>query len=519
MSSITWLHLSDLHMCSPTTGWDADLVLRKLSLDLKCLKENHRLKPDLIFFTGDVAFGNIGVGPGKTMKDQFREAHLFLDRLRKVYRPAIPRNRVFLVPGNHDVNRHKIHESLTSWLDNQNNQDKIYSLIRDGGFQWQPYMKRLSDYKNFLHDGYTHLLSDPERLIYAAKCTINGVKVGIAGLNSAWSSGRDKEKGKLWVGGRWQISTLASKLKEVDLKVALMHHPISGWFNEHEEPDLAIDIEREFEFFLHGHEHVQWIDAKASGHHRIAAGACYDRSDRDNVYSFVRLNLDRQEGEAWLRTYDRRGGGWIPFVIHNRTDNNGVFVLKKFFKTWAHGAFEVKWPQNLSQKQSISPLILDDPRTLNSEHKLSKEPAPNQEQTDQSAAVCYKRKKSSLEFLLVRTSGGRWMFPKGFPNRDELLTTAAERIARQEAGVSGRVHPKLLTCFKHKKAIGPVVTVAAFLLEVKRRDKPKERHRTPEWFPPEDAAQKLMEGRSFIESWELFGVLHHAIARIVGTGL
>ncbi len=60
MSTLTWLHLSDLHACTPKSGWDADRVLETLVADLDRLQREQGLRPDLIFFTGDAAWGEFG---------------------------------------------------------------------------------------------------------------------------------------------------------------------------------------------------------------------------------------------------------------------------------------------------------------------------------------------------------------------------------------------------------------------------------------------------------------------------
>ncbi|MCC5657316.1 hypothetical protein LC608_10030 [Nostoc sp. XA010] len=87
--TLTWLHLSDIHACKPLTGWDAKRVTDTLCKDLKKMQERYGLRPDLIFFTGDAAFGNIGSGAGKSIAEQFREAHDFLTTVRESFQPAI----------------------------------------------------------------------------------------------------------------------------------------------------------------------------------------------------------------------------------------------------------------------------------------------------------------------------------------------------------------------------------------------------------------------------------------------
>lgn len=324
---MTWLHLSDLHTCKPDTGWDAHRVLDSLIPDLKKMEEDHGLRPDLVFFTGDLAFGQVGSGKGDSLKDQFDEGHEFLERVRTAFSTSVQQEDVFIVPGNHDVNRAEVTDDQCEWLDGRQDSGPITKLIQSGGKQWQRYMERLDAYRKFLkRHGYKHLLVDEERLIYAVKRNIAGKEVGIAGLNSAWSCGRDREKGKIWLAGDWQIGELTSQLKGTYFRLALMHHP-HNWLSEHEDSAVRKSLERDFRFWIHGHEHDEWVSELADGHVRIAAAACYERSDEENGYNFVRLDLDNAKGEVWLRRYDSHGGGWVPRVVAGRTNNDGLWPL------------------------------------------------------------------------------------------------------------------------------------------------------------------------------------------------
>ncbi|MDD5323323.1 MAG: hypothetical protein PHD43_22465 [Methylococcales bacterium] len=228
------------------------------------------------------------------------------------------------------VDRSEVTEAQTDWIKQQTNPDKITQLIQGGKKEWKQFMERLTLYRHFLQNqDYTHLLNDLERLIYAEVREINGLKIGIGGFNSAWNSSRDREKGKLWLGGDWQNGTIVNSLNKqnADLKLALIHHP-PGWFVEQEDSKMRNQMERDFDFFLHGHEHQGWVNAGIDGHVRIAAAACYERADQVNGYNFVRLNLETGEAEIWLRKFDGDGGGWIPRIIARRTTNDGLWLLK-----------------------------------------------------------------------------------------------------------------------------------------------------------------------------------------------
>jgi predicted MPP superfamily phosphohydrolase len=325
---IVWLHLSDLHLCPPKTGWDADRVLGTLQDDFRLMEEEYKIRPHFLFFTGDIAFGNVGSRLGETIAGQYDVARDFLDRIRSSFSNEIPKSNTFVVPGNHDIDRACATPDQSYWLDEQKNIEGATELIRTNNLQWKRYMERLAPYKDFLiRTGLDHLLDEPGRLLYGVRREVGNIRIGIGGLNSAWSCCRDGEKGKLWMAGSWQVGHLRQLLSDTDFNIALVHHP-SNWLVEYEDPGILRNLRQEFRFVLHGHEHQVWVDAETEGHTKIAAAACYDRSDKENGYNFVRLKVDEGSGEVWLRKYDREGGGWIPRIIKGSTDNDGKWSLR-----------------------------------------------------------------------------------------------------------------------------------------------------------------------------------------------
>ncbi len=321
-NTLTWLHL-----CTPKTGWKADKVIEKLKEDLSLMQQQHHLKPDLLFFTGDLAFGQLGEDD-YSIQSQFEEVSLLLDEICQLFK--LSTEQVFIVAGNHDINRNSIGKMSPAYLaslsgDHDKDTEEINGMLHSANQDWQQFMQRLTEYQAFLQENYPHLLQDPKRLTYAIEKNINGVDVGIAGFNSAWSCATDKEKGKLWLGGKWQIETLSSQLKQSHLKIALSHHPLN-WLVEQENPAIDPLLEQQFDFFLHGHEHQSWVDINPE-HIRLAAGACYGEKPSETGYSFVRLNLEQATGEVWLRKFDDQGLGWIPRVIPQKTNNDGLWSL------------------------------------------------------------------------------------------------------------------------------------------------------------------------------------------------
>jgi ADP-ribose pyrophosphatase YjhB (NUDIX family)/predicted MPP superfamily phosphohydrolase len=485
--TVTWLHLSDLHMCSPKYQWDASEVLDSLVADLKFLHREYKLEPDLLFFTGDLAFGHGGTASGLTIRDQYRDVEAFLTTIRHAV-GIIPRDHVFLVPGNHDVDRRLVDEDVTKWLAKVRNPEEIYHLLRDGGTPWRECMKRLDAYREFIAEHYGHLLMHDDHLIYGRTVQVRDLRIGVAGLNSAWSCGRKQEWGKLWVGGRWQIRTLVPSLMETDLRIGLIHHPCSGWIREEESGDLSRMIAGAFDFFLHGHEHRIHVTATADGYHQVSAGACYQSSRQENAYNIVRVNLETGRGKIFLRRFEPDGGGWVPRPFYGSTNELGVWPLRNSL---------TKRQKEYRDRRSV-------PRTRRARVRTVRPP-------DQGAAVCYQiTPAGTIELLLIRTSNHRRMFPKKYVDRGETLAEAAAHAAREEAGVTGIPSERLLGTFEHDKPEGRI-TIAAFLMKSQPAGHGQ---KDPRWYSPEAAEHALQKDRDPAEWPALRNILSEALKRI-----
>jgi len=139
----------------------------------------------------------------------------------------------------------------------------------------------------------------------------------------------------------------------------------------------------------------------------------------------------------------------------------------------------------------------------------------------QVAAVCYRRRGSSVEFLLVNTNGGgKWTFPKGAPETTLSHSQAAEREAWEEAGAHGDIEPRHFHLYVHSKGVfwkPPGVqefVVKAFLMEVAHAGRPQEGMRNPTWFSPEEAKRILAKGREVKYARELQAVVDRAVEQV-----
>ena len=139
----------------------------------------------------------------------------------------------------------------------------------------------------------------------------------------------------------------------------------------------------------------------------------------------------------------------------------------------------------------------------------------------QVAAICYRRRGSAIEFLLVNTNGGnKWTFPKGSTDARLSHSQAAEREAAEEAGAIGTIEPRRFHLYLHSKGVfwqpGGVqeLVVKAFLMEIHQMRRPDESNRKPTWVSPDDAKRRLSKGREVKYSRELEAVIDRAMERI-----
>ena len=106
---LRYLHISDLHLTGEPKaeeGWaveqfNQDMVTRSMLEAIERLVREENKAPDLIFISGDLVYS------GKA--EEYQVAEVFCQRLLDV--TQVPAERLFLVPGNHDVDRGRIQRS------------------------------------------------------------------------------------------------------------------------------------------------------------------------------------------------------------------------------------------------------------------------------------------------------------------------------------------------------------------------------------------------------------------------
>lgn len=290
-AAFTWLHISDVHFNAKeeyARNVIADDLLASLTRGLKFTPIN------AVFFTGDLAFH----GSAEEYDDHVQP---FLDRLLKA--TGIPREHLFLVPGNHDVQRSRIrpyhklglieHPDDTSGTalpdcDELFGDNPTLRLLAEKFAAFDAMARRYPGAWRNGRDAYT---------VYVVR--VNGLRIGVVGLNSAWFvSGDDKpnaDKTKLLLGRRLVNEALARlRTNKPDMTFVLMHHPLE-WLCPWEQATVGSAVSGLGVAVLQGHLHKDYVEkvvTSGSGRLVARAGALYEKSKHPKSFILGRWEPD-----------------------------------------------------------------------------------------------------------------------------------------------------------------------------------------------------------------------------------
>jgi len=296
--AISWLQVSDIHMCH-RDAWSQDVVLKAMAVSIA----NDRAKGcafDFVLVTGDLAFS------GKA--SEYRLVADFLDEIRAA--AGVPRERIFCIPGNHDVDRDKQTLCFHGARQKLNSSSAVDAVLAPDD-NLATLCERQQAYREFQasYFGHQSRFATPEGLAYVSALEVDGVAVAIVALNSAWlAEGGASDHGHLLIGERQLISALdIAKRQAPHIVIAMSHHPLH-LLCEFDRVTATNRIHAESDFFHCGHLHTPeargaGFDAKACL--TVAAGASFETRESDNSYAVVRLDLDIGTRTLTTTQYDR----------------------------------------------------------------------------------------------------------------------------------------------------------------------------------------------------------------------
>ena len=241
------IHLSDFHLEKEEPSLEKANIIQALVNDLK----NQTTTNSILVFTGDL----IDKG-GANFSNQEQAFNSFEKEFIEVITDNIPilKGRFFITPGNHDVFRGKIDIYSEAGLKGTlNNSSSVSTFIKDNRLSSR-HFDRLQNYKDWEQNFYKKSsyvsLSNFDNTF---SVEIDKYKVGISCLNSSWLCKDDNDKESLIL-GKEQIESSLSQIKDCQIKIALLHHPLE-FITEFDREDCKAVLFKYYNILFTGHVH------------------------------------------------------------------------------------------------------------------------------------------------------------------------------------------------------------------------------------------------------------------------
>ncbi|MCX7258596.1 MAG: metallophosphoesterase [Polaromonas sp.] len=321
------LHLSDIHFRSPdceNPATDRNQPYRTLLAQdaVELCREGGSV--DAILVGGDIAF--------KGDRAEYKVARAWL--LDLAHQCGCSPEGIYVVPGNHDIDRGVCAKSLTISIaqdaiakaSDEARESMMKRQLADGTLG-QALFQPLAAYNEFAA-GFDCSVY-PELPFWSDEVELDGgVRLRLFGLTSTLISGvgdRDDAPGRLYLG---RLQTVLNPEPDV-VNLVLCHHPPS-WLSDRDDTDDNVNDRAKLQFF--GHEHRQRC-TPTSAYMRFQAGAVNpDVHERDWKPGYNLLDISVL-GEGLNRTLDVRA-----YVRHFQKAPEMFVALRRdrFQEVWTH---------------------------------------------------------------------------------------------------------------------------------------------------------------------------------------
>jgi len=278
--ALTWLHVSDFHL-SPSVHYNTDVVLNSLVESVKWHRETLEWKPDLIFATGDIADkGQVAVFKEHGGAPAF--ATTFFDALLDAAGLHDMRERLFIVPGNHDVEQKKGIGLIRAieGIDRKESQKNIDKYFTESPMY---HFKKLDAFSAWYNSYFSALkisrVFQDKSTCELIPVTISGVNLCVLLMNSALFCSDDTDSGKLCIGRSCIdpfIQQLKTETQNHDLAMALVHHPIE-FLQPCERKKIRDHLKLHVDLLLLGHDHETDVEPREELL-QFTAGATYQEN-------------------------------------------------------------------------------------------------------------------------------------------------------------------------------------------------------------------------------------------------
>ena len=322
MSTFQILHISDLHFNEEKfkdEDFNRHVVLNPL---IERIEEDRQsgFKPEIVVVSGDIAY------KGKTA--EYDEAKKFFNKLLNALK--LQEDRIFIVPGNHDVNRSNLPKSI----DTYKNMEDLNDDLKDESIRTFKF-KGLTNYFSFVETNYGRLKSTHPGLVpfvhdYNTEC---GKRIGLVGLNTAWMCRRSTEdKGRIAI-GEFQLLKAIEELKslgDIDFIINIFHHPPDFLWEKDKKVCLSCFDQS---MLLFGHKHDTdgaYIDDLSGRTFRFQAGSAYvGKETQTEKFNYITFDWKRKKIRLDIRKFDKDHRKWCEEGEKGKDSTKSFDMIKK----------------------------------------------------------------------------------------------------------------------------------------------------------------------------------------------
>lgn len=243
------IHFSDFHLQGGKI-----LSLHKINAEklLDALRKINKQKEiDLVVFGGDLI--DCGGSSFNSITDGFKTfEEIVLKPIMTEF--ELSHERIVIVPGNHDKDVSLLPKDADSLMKSLGSETKVTKFLFSDNSANEN-VKGMLDYYVFrdaFYNGIAEYFKSDTDFASCLKLQIEGKKIGIAMLNTAW--GCTAKSGEEVLLGNAQVMETVDTIKDCEVKIAVMHHDISALI-EYDRNAVKQPIMANFDLLLTGHIH------------------------------------------------------------------------------------------------------------------------------------------------------------------------------------------------------------------------------------------------------------------------
>jgi hypothetical protein len=236
----------------------------------------------MLAYTGDLVFSG--------SQDEYKIAAEFCDKAKAAFAEDGRTPIEVFIPGNHDLDFRKENDARPILLGSAREQ---WDDLNFAGATVSQILSAQEPFFEFVEARSRPKALQEEKLFCQLKVCLQGVKVSVRCLNTAWMSTLNEDPGKL----RFPVSLIEDSEESGDLSIALLHHPY-GWLDPDNARQLRAKLEQTCDVIITGHEHSSLAYSKElkRGQHLqyVEGAALHDPVVPRNGFNVIEVDFDEK---------------------------------------------------------------------------------------------------------------------------------------------------------------------------------------------------------------------------------